>query len=69
MTEGITPDAGPALTPPVFYILLALAEGERHGDAIMQETALLSGGNIHLAPHFYNNEEDINRALHALTTI
>jgi len=27
------------------------------------------GGNIRLAPHFYNNEEDITRALHALTTL
>lgn len=31
------------LTPAVFYTLLALAEGDRHGYAIMQQASLLSG--------------------------
>ena len=42
-------DMGP-LTPAVFQILLALADGERHGYAIMQEVALVSGGKMRLGP-------------------
>ena len=38
------------LTPAVFYILLALADGERHGYAIMQEVTVLSDGQIHMGP-------------------
>jgi DNA-binding PadR family transcriptional regulator len=38
------------LTPAVFYILVALAEGERHGYAIMQEAAKRSGGTVRLGP-------------------
>ena len=30
------------LTPAVFFILLALADGEKHGYAIMQEVKILS---------------------------
>jgi DNA-binding PadR family transcriptional regulator len=38
------------LTPAVFYILVALAEGERHGYAIMQEAAKRSRGVTRLGP-------------------
>src|ERR1035437_8204953 len=38
------------LTPPVFHILLALSEGERHGYAIMQEVAADTGGSLQLGP-------------------
>ena len=38
------------LTPAVFHILLALAEGERHGYAIMREVAEQSGGQMRLGP-------------------
>jgi DNA-binding PadR family transcriptional regulator len=38
------------LTPAVFHILLALAEGERHGYAIMREVADQSGGQMRLGP-------------------
>lgn len=38
------------VNPPVFHILLALAEGESHGYAIMQEVAERSGGAIKLGP-------------------
>jgi len=38
------------LNPPVFHILLALAEGESHGYAIMQEVRERSGGSINLGP-------------------
>jgi DNA-binding PadR family transcriptional regulator len=36
------------LTPAIFHILLALADGERHGYAIMQEVG--SRGNLRLGP-------------------
>jgi DNA-binding PadR family transcriptional regulator len=38
------------LTPAVFHILLALADGERHGYAIMREVAQQSGGRARLGP-------------------
>jgi len=38
------------LTPAVFYVLLALADGERHGYAIMQEVAENTGGQIKMGP-------------------
>lgn len=42
---------GPApLTPAVFALLLALADGERHGYALMSDVERLSGGVIRLGP-------------------
>lgn len=38
------------LTPAVFHVLLALADGERHGYAIMQEVAASTDGRIKLGP-------------------
>jgi DNA-binding PadR family transcriptional regulator len=38
------------LTPAVFYILLVLAEGDRHGYAIMREATQRSGGALRLGP-------------------
>jgi DNA-binding PadR family transcriptional regulator len=38
------------LTPAVFCIVLSLAEGERHGYAIMQDVAKRSGGAVRLGP-------------------
>jgi DNA-binding PadR family transcriptional regulator len=38
------------LTPAVFHVLLALADGERHGYAIMQEVAESTGGKIKMGP-------------------
>lgn len=40
----------PALTPAAFHILLALADGERHGYGIMREVAALSDGRMRLGP-------------------
>jgi DNA-binding PadR family transcriptional regulator len=40
----------PPLTPAVFHVLLALADGERHGYAIMQEVAGSTGGRIKMGP-------------------
>jgi DNA-binding PadR family transcriptional regulator len=36
------------LPPAVFHILIALADGERHGYAILQEVAARSGGEVRL---------------------
>src|SRR5437667_8392142 len=38
------------LTPAVFHVLLALAEGERHGYAIMREVAESTHGRIKMGP-------------------
>ena len=38
------------LAPAAFHILLALADGEKHGYAIMQEVAALTRGQIRLGP-------------------
>ncbi len=38
------------LTPAVFHILLALADGERHGYSIMQEVAAYTQGKLRLGP-------------------
>jgi DNA-binding PadR family transcriptional regulator len=38
------------LTPPVFHILIALADGERHGYAIMQDVAAQTNDALQLGP-------------------
>ncbi len=38
------------LTPAVFYILFGLAEGEKHGYAIMKEVETVSGGQFTMGP-------------------
>ena len=38
------------LTPAVFFILLALADGEKHGYAIMQEVSVLSDQQVQMGP-------------------
>ena len=38
------------LTPAVFHVLLALADGERHGYAIMQEVSEHTDGQIKMGP-------------------
>lgn len=40
----------PTLNPDSFHILIALAEGERHGYAIMQEIAERTAGKVQLSP-------------------
>jgi DNA-binding PadR family transcriptional regulator len=37
------------LTPAAFNILLALADGEKHGYAILKEVALRTGGKVRLS--------------------
>ena len=50
METAHDPRTVPPLTPAVFHILLALAEGERHGYGIMQEVAALTDGGLRLGP-------------------
>ncbi len=38
------------LTPAVLHILLALADGERHGYAIMQEVEINTNGQVQMGP-------------------
>ncbi len=38
------------LSPPVFYVLLAVADQERHGYAIMQEVEKRTEGKVQLLP-------------------
>jgi DNA-binding PadR family transcriptional regulator len=42
--------ANGSLKPHLFYILLALAEGDRHGLAIARDAQALSGGQVRLWP-------------------
>jgi len=45
-----SPDAELPLTPPTFQILLTLADGDRHGYAIMKEVAAHTDGEMRLGP-------------------
>jgi DNA-binding PadR family transcriptional regulator len=38
------------LSPPAFFILFALADGEKHGYLIMQEVKVLSDGKLQMGP-------------------
>ncbi len=49
-TSKRTPESYLPLTPATFQILLALAEGERHGYAIMREVTDRSEGTVKLGP-------------------
>src|SRR5918996_4708082 len=44
------PEKSQPLTRAVFHILLALADGERHGYAIMQEVAKNTDGQLEMGP-------------------
>ena len=44
------PEAMIPLTPAVFHILLALADGERHGYSIMQEITTHTQGKLRIGP-------------------
>ena len=49
MNKTAQPDLLP-LTPPVFHILLALADRERHGYGIMQDVARQTNDALQLGP-------------------
>lgn len=50
MAQAPDPDTFLPLTPAAFHILLALADGEKHGYGIMQEVTTISDGQIKLGP-------------------
>jgi len=45
-----TPETMLPLTPAVFHILLALADGEKHGYGIMKEVTQRVEGSMHMGP-------------------
>lgn len=49
-SEKQDPDSFLPLSQPVFHILMALADEERHGYGIMQEVKLRTDGQVHLVP-------------------
>jgi DNA-binding PadR family transcriptional regulator len=48
--RDLQPDDLLPLSPQVFDILMALAAGDQHGYAIMQEIATRTGGEVQLSP-------------------
>ena len=50
MAKPQSPHALLPLTPPVFHILLALVDEERHGYGIMQDVACQTGDALQLGP-------------------
>jgi DNA-binding PadR family transcriptional regulator len=48
MAEQTSPQQ--PLTPAVFHILLALADGEKHGYSIMKDVEMQTNGNIKMGP-------------------
>lgn len=50
MPKSPDPQSLLPLTPPVFHILLALADEERHGYGIMQDVAVQTNNKLTLGP-------------------
>jgi DNA-binding PadR family transcriptional regulator len=50
MSAQADPQSFLPLTPAAFHILLALADGEKHGYGIMREVTAMSDGQIKLGP-------------------
>lgn len=50
MATNQSPEELLPLTPAMFHILLALADGERHGYGIMQEIAAATQGQMRIGP-------------------
>lgn len=48
MTENVSPNQ--PLTPAVFHILMALADGEKHGYSIMKDVEKQTNGKMKLGP-------------------
>src|SRR5437762_1202091 len=49
MTAARDPDSLLPLTPAMFHVLVALADGETHGYAIMKEVERLTAGGVRLS--------------------
>ena len=50
MAKPVPPLGQPPLTPAVFHVLLALAEGPLHGYAIMQAVEASAGAEMRMGP-------------------
>src|SRR5512140_3437766 len=50
MTKRRSPDACLPLTPAMFEVLIALADGEKHGYAVLKEVARRTDGRVTLSP-------------------
>jgi DNA-binding PadR family transcriptional regulator len=50
MPENLDKQAGEPLTPAVFHILLALADGEKHGYGIMKDVEAQTEGRLRMGP-------------------
>jgi DNA-binding PadR family transcriptional regulator len=50
MTRYRNPDACLPLTPAMFQVLIALADGEKHGYAVLKEVARRTDGRVTLSP-------------------
>ena len=50
MSEDHSPLSTQPLTPAVFHILLALADGEKHGYAIMKDVESQTDGRVKMGP-------------------
>jgi DNA-binding PadR family transcriptional regulator len=50
MTAQPRPESLLPLPPPVFHILMAVADEDRHGYAIIQEVRARTGGEVRLGP-------------------
>ena len=50
MADALQPDDLLPLPTAAFHILVALADGDRHGYAIMQDIAERTGGGIRMSP-------------------
>lgn len=44
------PEPSSTLSPAVFHVLLSLADGEKHGYAIMQDVLATTGGQLRMGP-------------------
>jgi len=49
-SSDLDPESYLPLSPPVFHILMALVDEERHGYGIMQEVMFRTDGQVHLVP-------------------
>jgi DNA-binding PadR family transcriptional regulator len=50
MTKRRNPDECLPLTPAMFEVLIALADGEKHGYAVLKEVERRTEGNVTLSP-------------------
>jgi DNA-binding PadR family transcriptional regulator len=48
-TEGRSPESLLPLTPALYHFLLALADGDKHGYAVLKEVGRRTGGRVRLS--------------------